>query len=69
MRIDLLPKTRKGKLARIVEECGEVIKAYGKLKRFGAYATDPKTQIKYNNVRKLNEEILHLQHAIKEYQK
>lgn len=35
MREDLLPVTWDGKLARLEEEMGEVIKAIGKLRRFG----------------------------------
>lgn len=50
VRADLLPKTWEGRLARLEEECGELIKAIGKMHRFGRVATDPKTKIKYDNV-------------------
>lgn len=65
MRTDLLPTTREGKLARVLEECGEVIQAYGKLLRFGETAVDPKTQITYDNTVDLTEELRHLQYALK----
>lgn len=35
MNAAYLPKTLKGKLARLAEEAGEVVTAYGKIQRFG----------------------------------
>jgi hypothetical protein len=66
MREDLLPITWDGKLSRLEEEIGEVIKAIGKLRRFGEYATDPKTGIPYQNKQDLFLEIIDLQSAINE---
>lgn len=51
MRKDLLPETFEGRLSKVVEECGEVLQAIGKLQRFGKRAIDKKTRIKYNNVK------------------
>ena len=39
MEIDYLPKDRNDRLFRIVEQCGEVMRAIGKAGRFGL--TDP----------------------------
>jgi hypothetical protein len=64
MRVDLLPTTWDGRLARIEEECGETIKAIGKMHRFGRTATDPKTKIEYDNVSDLMAEIYDLRDAI-----
>jgi hypothetical protein len=69
MRKDLLPTTWRGKYGRVIEECGEVLKAAGKLERFGTKATDPKTGLDYDNLTKLYLEINHLQHAIREFKK
>lgn len=69
MRLDLLPSSLEGSLARLIEECGETLKAVGKLQRFGLKATDPLTKIEYDNVAKLHSEIDHLQHAIKEFRR
>jgi hypothetical protein len=67
MRADLMPTTREGKLARVLEECGEVVQAYGKLLRFGETATDYKTQKHYDNRADLIEEMRQLQQALNEY--
>lgn len=67
MRTDLFPATTEGKLAHLEEECGEVIKAIGKLHRFGEFAKDPKTGFEYDNVKDLHEEILQLRGAIERY--
>lgn len=64
MRNDLLPVDWDGKLARVVEEMGEVLKAIGKLQRFGEYATDSVTGISYQNKQDLFLEIFDLQHAL-----
>ena len=64
MRQDLLPKTVEGKLARIVEECGEVLQAIGKIQRFGYTATDPLTNKRYDNWLDLQTELFQLSHAI-----
>lgn len=66
MREDLLPTSFEGRIARVIEESGEVIQAIGKIQRFGKEAQDPKTKIKYNNVEDLKEELQHLKHSIKE---
>lgn len=66
MREDLLPNNWDAKLARVIEETGEVIKAIGKLQRFGEYATDPVTKIQYQNKQDLFGEIFDLQHALQE---
>jgi hypothetical protein len=67
MRQDLLPVTYRKKLARVVEECGEFLKAKGKLERFGTTAIDPKTGIEYDNVAKMNLELDHLLDAIRRF--
>lgn len=69
MRKDLLPTTWRGKYGRLIEECGEVLQAVGKLERFGTHATDPKTGKDYNNLAQLYLEINHLQHAIRQFKK
>lgn len=65
MRHDLLPHTFDGKVARVVEECGETLQAIGKLQRFGRVATDPSTKFTYDNVHDLNRELQDLQDAIR----
>ena len=40
MRPDLLPKTFDGKMAKVMEECGEVLQAMGKVQRHGLVAFD-----------------------------
>jgi hypothetical protein len=50
MRQDLLPVTFEGKLDRIIEECSEVIKAICKLRKHGEHARDPITNIEYDNI-------------------
>lgn len=67
MRKDLLPTTFDGKVDRIIEECGEVLKAIGKLKRFGLKAIDPKTGKKYNNLKDLKKELDDLEDAINKF--
>jgi len=69
MRQDLIPKTRSKRIARVLEEAGEVIKAIGKLQRFGKIARDPKTKIKYDNVADLRAEMKDLRHAIDELER
>src|SRR5712671_5052010 len=64
MRPDLLPITFRDCLSHVVEECGEVLKAIGKLDRFGEKATDPKTGIKYDNIADLLTEINDLENAM-----
>lgn len=66
MREDLLPNDWDGKLSRLEEEMGEVLKAIGKLRRFGEYATDPLTGISYQNKQDLFLEIFDLQSALNE---
>lgn len=69
MREDLLPTSFDGRLARLIEEMAEVLKCIGKLQRFGRQATDPKTNIKYDNVKDLGDELVDLKHAIAEMEK
>lgn len=69
MRNDLLPTSFDGRIARLIEETGEVLKAIGKLQRFGKEAIDPKTNIKYDNVQDLKEELEDLKHSISEVEK
>lgn len=57
MRPDLLPRGFIGKLDHVQEECAEVIKAISKLRRFGYEATDPQTNITYNNVTDVRDEM------------
>lgn len=64
MREDLLPKTNEEKIAYLIEECGEVLKAIGKYQRFGPTAVDPVTGIEYNNVSDLLIEMQDLERAI-----
>ena len=69
MRADLLPTTWEGRLARVEEECGEVIKAIGKMHRFGRVATDPKTKKKYDNVADIMDEVSDLSDAVNRFLK
>ncbi len=50
-RPDLYPKPDdiSGWMDKTIEECGELLKAIGKYKRFGAVATDDKTGLVYHN--------------------
>lgn len=69
MREDLLPTSFEGRLYRLIEESAEVLKCICKLQRFGKQAIDPKTDIKYDNVADLKEELKDLKHAIDEVEK
>ena len=64
MREDLLPANNDGKIGRLVEECGEVLQAVGKLVRFGARPIDQKTGVQYDNIADLRRELRDLRHAI-----
>jgi hypothetical protein len=66
MRIDLLPTTFAGSLSKLIEESSEVNRVIAKIQMHGPQATDPKTQIKYDNVRDLFLELHDLEHAIEE---
>jgi hypothetical protein len=66
MRVDLLPTTLEGKISRVVEECGEVLQAIGKIQRFGYRPIDPKTGIQYDNWAELTNELGQLRHAAKQ---
>lgn len=66
MREDLLPTSFEGRLSRLVEECGEVLQAVGKIQRFGREAQDPVTKIKYDNVADLRQELVDLKDSIKQ---
>ena len=64
MKAGWLPKNGPGRLFHVVEECGEVCQAIGKLGRFGAHNTRPgKGQ---TNAEHLREEMLDLRAALKE---
>lgn len=66
-RPELRPKHFDGKISKVVEECGEVLQNIGKYQRHGAFATDPAdSNINYDNITPLREELLDLQDAIKE---
>lgn len=69
MRVDLLPTSFDGCVFRFIEESGEALKAIGKLQRFGEKATDPKTDICYDNVADLKSELVDLKHSISELEK
>lgn len=69
MRNDLLPTSFEGRIARLIEETGEVLKCIGKLERFGKEAIDPKTNIRYDNVLDLKNELEDLKHSISELEK
>lgn len=69
MRNDLLPTSFEGRMARLIEETAEVLKCIGKLQRFGREAIDPKTDIKYDNILDLKNELEDLKHAIAEIEK
>lgn len=69
MRDDLLPTSFDGRIARLIEETAEVLKCIGKLQRFGKEAIDPKTNIKYDNLKDLKEELQDLKHAVAEVEK
>jgi NTP pyrophosphatase (non-canonical NTP hydrolase) len=64
MREDLLPTTLDGKIAKVVEECGEVLHVIGKYGRHGWKPTDPKTGIQYNNLHDLGNELQDLNSSI-----
>jgi NTP pyrophosphatase (non-canonical NTP hydrolase) len=64
MRKDLLPKSFDGRLAKLVEESGEFLQAYGKYMRHGAKPTDPKTGKKYDNVADMISEMKDMAHAL-----
>lgn len=59
-----LPTTLEGKLARTLEECGEVLQAIGKLGRWGMIARDNYTGIEYDNRAALRAELKDLTDAI-----
>lgn len=65
-RPDLIPTTLHGKLGRLVEETAEMLLALGKYQRFGDFAVDETTGIKYNNEADLHTELHDLRHAIDE---
>ncbi len=59
----LLPTTREGRLARLTEECAEVIKAVSKGQRFG-WELHSFEGVEYDNITRLHEELVDLEHAI-----
>jgi NTP pyrophosphatase (non-canonical NTP hydrolase) len=59
-----MPTDLSGALARLTEECGEVLKVVGKIGRFGLNATDKKTGLTYSNGVDLEMELIDLKHAI-----
>lgn len=68
MNPKFLPTSAEGRLARVTEECGEVVQAIGKVGRFGLTMrwpdkrfTDPRGP---TNAEKLLGEIADLRHAI-----
>ena len=65
-RVDLLPTDFDGAVARLVEDCGEILQAVGKMQRFGITACDPKTGKLYDNLEDLKGEMLDVEHAIGE---
>lgn len=65
-RPDLLPKTFKGSLYKLVEESGEVLQVIGKIQRHGILAKDPLLNIIYDNGTDLINELSDLKHAILE---
>lgn len=62
MRPDLIPADKDGSIARVLEECREVVKAI--LYRFGETPTDGKTGIKYDNIEDLKNELSDLKDSI-----
>lgn len=68
-RPELIQHNFDGIIALLIEECGEVIQAIGKLNRFGKHAKDPRTGIEYDNVKNLEEELEDLETAISFYWK
>ena len=62
-----LPKDFNGKLLQVVEECGEVIQAVCKLKKFGIENYHP--LMNTNNGENLLSELHDLKHAITEVEK
>lgn len=60
----LLPRSREGKLDRLIEECAEVIKCVCKLRRFGT-TVHVHEGIEYDNLADLEREIEDLEHAIR----
>lgn len=63
MHNDLLPTTIEGKLARLTEECAEVIKCVSKGTRFG-WSRHTHNGVEYDNLTDLQEEMKDLEHAI-----
>ena len=60
------PKTRDGRIAKVVEECGEVLQTIGKIGRHGLRAWDPHTGKGYDNQDDLLREMQDLRDAMHE---
>ncbi len=62
-----LPTTHEAKLARVIEECGEVIQMYGKCMRHGYYSVNPllPPEEQETNMDALYRELNDLQDALK----
>ena len=52
---------------RIIEECGEIIKATMKCERFGCYNWNPADEKKKKNIENLRDEVVDLVEAFKDF--
>lgn len=59
-----LPTDFEGRVAWLLEECGEVVQAIGKAGRFGLRSRDPRTGL--SNAEQLSDEITDLLRAIEQ---
>lgn len=67
MHIGFESKTKEQALAHIIEECGEVIMAFGKLHRFGENSYSPSDPSKQTNKEWLQKELIDLYGALDLY--
>lgn len=64
MTPEYLPQTPAGRMARLTEECGEVLQIVGKIGRFGLDSRHPTTAFAKPNSELLLAEIADLEHAL-----
>ena len=69
MREDLLRSDPQGIIIKTIQECSEVILTLTKLQTFGNVATDPKTNITYDNIKDVLDEVKDVEHAVSKLRK